>query len=223
MVSDWGYTVVTVYKAYKLLYFIRRSTSNSHSFYTKLSLYKSLIWPKLLYCSQFWRPHRVKDINNFECVQRRATKFILQDYQSDYKLWLTTLNILPLSLWFEYLDFLFLLKCLQHPPDHFNIFNFIQFVSSNTHSSSASKLKRILPHSSQNCIHFFYFNRVVRIWNSLPVINLSLSASTIKLKIKAFLWEYFLTEFDPSRTCTWFLCCPCQQCCCKTKINFNQP
>ena len=72
---------------------------------------------------------------------------------------------------FEYLDFTFLLKCLQHPPDHFNIFNFIQFVSGNTSSSSASILKCILPHSSLNCIHFFYFNCVVRISNSLPVIN----------------------------------------------------
>ena len=49
-------------------------------------LYKSLIWPKLLYCSQVWHPHRVKDIKNFECVQHRTTKLILQDYQSDYKL-----------------------------------------------------------------------------------------------------------------------------------------
>ena len=201
MASDWRYTVVTVYKAYKSLYFIHRSTSNSHSFYTRLSLYKSLIWPKLLCCSQVLCPHRVKDVNNFECVQRRGTKFILQDYQSDYKLRLTTLNILPLSLWFEYLDFLFLLKCLQHPPDHFNIFNFIQFVSGNTRSSSASKLKHILPHSSQNCIHFFYFNcKNMEFSSSDQFIPISIHN---KLKVKAFLWEYFLTEFEPSRTCTW--------------------
>ena len=154
-------------------------------------LYKIFIWPKLLYYSQVWHPHRVKDIKNFECVQRRTTKLILQDYQSDYKLCLTTLNLLPLPLWFEYLDFSFLLKCLQH-PDHFNIFNFIQFITDNTRSSSsASKIKCILPHSSLNCIHFFYFNHAVRIWNSLLVINLSLSATTIKIKIKAFLWECF--------------------------------
>ena len=49
-------------KAYKTFNFIRRSTTNSHSSHTKLSLYITLIRPKLLYCSQVWRPHRVKDI-----------------------------------------------------------------------------------------------------------------------------------------------------------------
>ena len=52
------------------LYFISCSTSNSHSF-TKLSLYKSFQSP--VYCSQVWRPHRVKDIKSFKCVQHRAT------------------------------------------------------------------------------------------------------------------------------------------------------
>ena len=64
---------------------------------TKLSLYKSLIRPKLLYCSQVWRPHKVKDIKNSERIQRRATKFFLQDYLSSYRDRLITLNLLPLS------------------------------------------------------------------------------------------------------------------------------
>ena len=73
-------------KAYKSMYYVRRSTSNSHSTHTKLYLYKSLVRPKLLYCSQVWRPHLMKDIRLFESVQRRATKFILQDYHSSYKI-----------------------------------------------------------------------------------------------------------------------------------------
>ena len=217
---DDHYLAITS-KAYKSLYFIRRSTSKSLSSHTKLSLYKSLVRPKLLYCSQVWRPHKVKDIKNFERIQRRATKFILQDYLSSYKDRLITLNLLPLSIWFEYLDFTFLLNCLLNPPDHFNIFNYIQFVSGNTRSSSASKLKCILQCSSRNNIHFFYFNRVVKIWNSLPVINLSFSIATIKKHTKAFLWEYFLTKFDPLHTCSWFLCCPCQLCSCTNKINLS--
>ena len=86
-------------KAYKSMYFIRRSTSNSHSFRTKLSLYKSLVRPKLLYCSQIWRPHLIKDIKLFESVQRRATKFILQDYHSSYKDRLIALHLLPCTFY----------------------------------------------------------------------------------------------------------------------------
>ena len=63
---------------------------------------------------------------------------------SSYRDRLITLNLFPLSIWFEYLDITFLLNCLLNPPDHFNIFN-IQFVSGNTQSSSASKLNVFFP------------------------------------------------------------------------------
>lgn len=52
--------------------------------------------------------------------------------------------------------------------------------SGNTSSSSASKFKCVLPHSSFNCIHFFYFNHVVRIMGpSLLTIILLLPGATI--------------------------------------------
>ena len=91
-------------------------------------------------------------------------------------------------------------------------FYYIQFASNNTRASSACKLKCIY------CIllltiHFFYFNHVVRIWNSLPIINLSSSSSTIKKLIKTFLsWQHFLSTFNPHNTCSWFLCCSCHLC-----------
>ena len=156
-----------------------------------------------------------------ERVQRRATKFILHDFQSDYKNRLTNLHLLPLSLWFEYLDLTFLISSLQYSSDHFDIFQFIQFTSNNTRASSAGKLRCILPHSSTNFIHFFYFNRVVKIWNSLPIINRSLPTSTIKSQIKNFLWSHFTSNFDPNNTCTWFLCCPCSSCHGITSINYS--
>ena len=77
------------------------------------------------------------------------------------------------------------------------------------------------PRSSINSIHFFYINQVVRIWNSLPIINLSLSSSTIKKLIKIFLWQHFLSTFNPHNTCSWFLCCPCHLCLNNSSINFS--
>ena len=202
------------------MHFIRRSTSNSHSPHTKLSLYKSLTRPNISYCSQLWRPHKTKDIKLFKRIQR-ATKFILQDFKSDSKSRLTTLHLLPLSLWFEYFDIPFLIKCLKDPSDHFNMSLFIKSLSHKTRASSGGKLRCTLPCSSINTVYFFYFNRVVKLWNSLPIINRSLSTSTTKSQIKIFLWLYFISTFDPHTTCTWFIFCACPSCRYNNSINLS--
>ena len=68
---------------------------------TKRNLYVTLIRSKLTYCSQLWRPRLLKDIIMLETVQKRSTKFILQDYTSDYKSRLIQLNLLPLMYWYD--------------------------------------------------------------------------------------------------------------------------
>ena len=91
----------------------------------------------------------------FECILRRATKFISQHYKSDYKSHLTTLHLLPLSLWFEYLDITFLIKCLKDPSDYFNLSSFIKYFSNKSQASYRGKLKFTLPRSSINAAYFF--------------------------------------------------------------------
>ena len=51
----------------------------------KKNLYITLIGSQLTYASQIWRPHLIKDILALERIQRRATKHILNDFNSDYK------------------------------------------------------------------------------------------------------------------------------------------
>ena len=46
----------------------------------------SLIRSKLLYCSLIWRPNFLTDITSLDNAQRRATKFILNNYDSNYHL-----------------------------------------------------------------------------------------------------------------------------------------
>ena len=94
-------------RAYKVLGLIHRTFSMSHYPLAKAKLYTTLVRSQLIYCTQLWRPHLIKDILNIERVQRRATKYILNDYVSDYKTRLLKLKLLPLMYFLEIQDIMF--------------------------------------------------------------------------------------------------------------------
>ena len=73
-----------VSKAYKIFYLLRRTFTTS-SLIARKRLYLMMVRSQLTYCSPLWRPHLIKHITQLEKIQRRATKFILNDYSSDYK------------------------------------------------------------------------------------------------------------------------------------------
>ena len=103
-------------QAYKILGLIRRSFCTGHRDpRTKKILYLSLVCSKLIYFSQIWRPHLLKDIISLEKMQRRATKYLLNDFSSSYKSRLLSLNILPLMMQLEMYDILFFIRCLKDP------------------------------------------------------------------------------------------------------------
>ena len=197
-------------RAYKLLGLLRRSFSSINSQSGKKLLYISLIRSQLSYCSQIWRPHLLKDIQSLEQIQRRATKFILNDYDSDYKSLLQTLHLLPLTYRFELNDILFFINSIKNPPRNFNILHYLHFTKGNTRSSSYSKLV----HSSipTNTGSHFYFIRFPRLWNSLPPLDLTLSANTLKNTIINFFWSNFSDNFDSSNPCSYHFLCPCSKC-----------
>ena len=123
-------------------------------------------------------------------------RFILGNFHSSYKDRLIKLKLLPLSLSFEYLHILFLIKCVNSRC-HFNIFKFIQFVCSSTRSSTHVKLKSLIPLVSK-----IHLNFTVKLWNALPVSDISLSMSESQHKMKIFLWSCFLNHFDSDIVCT---------------------
>ena len=88
-------------KAYKMLGLLRRTFSTTIPVNSKKQLYISLIRSQFMYCSVLWKPYLIKHIQQIERIQRRATKYILNDYTSDYKSHLLKLHILPLMyiLW----------------------------------------------------------------------------------------------------------------------------
>ena len=113
-------------KAYNQLHFIQRTfKAASTPTCVKKKLYLSLILPILSYASPVWRPYHMKDIKALELFQKRATKYILNYKNSDYKSRLSELNLLPLMSRLEYYDIMFFVSCWNHPGEHFNIRDFI--------------------------------------------------------------------------------------------------
>jgi hypothetical protein len=69
-------------KAQRSLGFIRRNLKHCPEKLRELA-YFTLVRSLLDYCSVVWDPHLVKDIHQLETVQRRAARFVKQDYKWD--------------------------------------------------------------------------------------------------------------------------------------------
>ena len=118
------YAAITA-KAYRQLGLIRRTFSSSASVKVKKTLYLTLIRSQLTYCSQVWKPHLIKDITCLENIKQPATKFILNDYHTDYRSRLISLNLLPSVYFLVLLDILFFIKCLKSWDPSFPILSFV--------------------------------------------------------------------------------------------------
>ena len=145
-------------RAYKMLGLLRRTFSRYNSHHSKKLLYIHLVRSQLIYCSQIWRPYLLKDIIVLENVQRRGTKFILNDFTADYKTRLLSLNLLPLAMLYELNDILFFIKSLKKPTTAFHILDYVSFCSNSTRSASFTKL--VNKSARTNTINHSYFYRL---------------------------------------------------------------
>jgi len=176
---------------------------------------------QLLYCTQIWHPHLMKDILSLEQIQRHATKLLLNDYISNYKTHLVQLKILPLMYLLELQDILFAIKSIKVPTKQLNIYDYINFSSATTRFGTSNKM--ITSRHINNISRHSYFHRLPALWNALPIINLNLSFVQLKSKLKAFLWNHFLMNFDENNNCTLHYMCPCSRChqSHPATVNFN--
>lgn len=120
-----------------------------------------------MYCSQLWSPRCLKDITRIETIQRRMTRFLVSSpHPFNYRDRLIDLQLLPLMYHHDLRDVLFIIKCLLSPPDNFDILQYVSFSTHGTRTTSAGKLKVNFRRISTT--RHFYFNRVVRLWNTIP-------------------------------------------------------
>ncbi len=113
-ILSWSQQCDTVCsKAYGALYVLRRNVHTTSSISIKKHIYLSLVNSSISYCCQLWRPQLCKNIQSIESIRRRATKYILKDYISDYKSRLLSLHMLPLMYWLDLQDLVFMINALK--------------------------------------------------------------------------------------------------------------
>ena len=96
-----------VSKAERLLGLIKRTFGYKIPAETKKLLYNSLVRSTLSYGSVIWSTDK-GDLQLLERVQRRATKYILNNYELDYKSRLLETGMIPFSYFKEINDLCFL-------------------------------------------------------------------------------------------------------------------
>ena len=102
-------------KANRMLGCVKRTAFAIHDVSVRKALYMTIVRNELAYCCQVWALQSVNNISTIERVQRRATKFILSlPYNTNisYKERLVTIGIIPICYWHEYLDMVYLYKCI---------------------------------------------------------------------------------------------------------------
>ena len=144
-----------------------------------------------------WKPYLISDIELIKKVQKRATKYILCDYTSDYKSRLMRLDLLPLMYIYDLNDIMFFINSVKFPSDNFNILDYVEFTSGTTRSAGLKPKHKSAP---TNNVMSSYFYRIPRLWNSISVINLSHPPTIIKSKLK----NHFIDNFDSNNFCTFY-------------------
>ena len=209
-----------VRKANQRLGLIKRCLGSNPPYETKLIYYTSLVRPILEYGTIVWSVHNKRCLNMIESVQRRATKYITNDYNISYPERLMQCDLLPLSLRREYLDCTFLYACINGLYD-FNIYNIIEFYDNEyCRTRYVSPIFTIkMGRINTELYMYYYTKRITNIWNQIPedirlteVSEISRKPTSFKKKINVYFKEKVLNKFNTIDTCTWVSACRCARC-----------
>ena len=102
------------------------------------------------------------------------------------------LNLLLIMYTFELADIVFAIKSLKAPSSNFDVSKYLWFTVGSTRSAAQRKFKHVTV--PNNKAKHSYFNRLPRLWNALPPVDLSLSVSTNRIIIYKFLWSHYISN-----------------------------
>jgi hypothetical protein len=204
-------------KANRRLGLVKRTVGYTCSSPVKLLCYTTLVRPLIEYSSQVWSCNVKKLIVNLESVQRRATKFILNDFSSPYFDRLNSLKLLPLALRREYLDLVYFFNCTHNLID-INMTILPTFIPTHRTRTGMDPLllsNKLVKHTIYDK---YYSCRISKLWNALPLYIRELETTpmgyntSFKRELKLHLFNIFNAQFDDSNVCTWSLKCQCFNC-----------
>jgi hypothetical protein len=206
-----------VNKANKRLGLVKRSIGHKCDTNVKLLSYTALVRPILEYCSPLWTSNSKKNVIKLEGVQRRASKYILNDYVSNYYDRLIRCNLLPLTLRRDFLDYVLFYNYCNNLVDMRMNIEFVSNINMRTRVLLDNNMLICKPVNTWAYNNYFT-NRIVRSWNELPedIRTIELTAAgrntTFKTMVKKWLTAYFKSNFKVDNTCSWCIKCHCTNC-----------
>ena len=147
-------------------------------------LYKTYVRPHLEYCVQLWSPYYVRDIDNLEQVQRRATKLVNEFTKLSYENRLKKLGIYSLYCRRQRGDLIETYKILN---GYYNV-EWTKFFSLSPVQSTRGHQQKLFkkPNRLQLRSNFFT-QRVVNMWNSLSrTVVSATNVSSFKQKLQEY-------------------------------------
>ena len=194
---------------------IKRSVGSKAPTNVKLQLYKTLGRPNIEYSSQVWSPSSFSSIKALESVQRSMTKYITGHVDLSYVERCKLLGLLPLSFRREIMDLVFIYKYFNGALD-VDLSNIVQFYRCLPSLRSSSQGMRLKPNLAKTETFInSYFNRIVTLWNCLPVELRSSNNILSFRKSLENLYTHKLFEYNPENCCTCITTCRCHICLCQ--------
>ena len=159
------------------------------------TLYFALVRSHLGYATQLWSPQSVELIVKLERIQRRATKYILKlpfSTDVDYNSRLSSLSMIPLCYWHEYLDMVFFFKVTHNLVNlKPSVLPVVRKSSRTTRASTGIAPKYIVPRCKTSTYQRSFLVRCCRIWNVLAE-DLELTMNNLNTFKSAMLSYYVL-------------------------------
>ena len=187
--------------ALKVFFMIKRS-SPSLPIATKIKLYKSMILRTLIHSSNCWSISNVKNMKVVENVQKKVLEWVTNC--SDYEWNLRKCNLLPLSLYLQIQDVLFMAKIIN---GNYNceINDFVCLRDTTRELRSTSRLE--FEHGKPNrkiCEQSFFY-RTGSLINRLPSDVFYGQFDGLKSRLLCYFWTYFNERYKHHITETWKL------------------
>ena len=180
-----------------------RHTYEDRSKANILSLYKSLVRPHLEDCVQVWRPYLQQDIDNIESVQRRATKMIDGLQSKSYEERLKATGLISLEMRRLRADLIEVFK-IVHGLEDLDPCYFFKFAADTVTNTRGHPYKIIKPGLTKSlmCRQYFFSQRVINEWNSLP--HDAVTAKTVN-SFKNHIKQLFVQNRGITRSQRWFI------------------